>query len=172
MSSSLATSGGATFSECGTYRYTLTRTIVRGGQAGTVAFVGLNPSTATAEEDDPTIRRCIRFAHDWGFDRLLMLNLYAYRSTDPKRLAQVKDPVGPHNDAVLAGYCDAADLVVAAWGAFPFAQARASRVVSGSNRLIEDYTVLGLTAKGDPRHPLYMRADCRPLNPKTMEAVL
>src|SRR5207253_9302632 len=95
---SAATPSRAYFSEDGLYRYSLTREILNPGigcldedeRGGTVTFVGLNPSTADATQDDPTIRRCIRFAREWGFDRLKMVNLYAYRATDPRELGKAE----------------------------------------------------------------------------------
>lgn len=148
---------GATFSPCGLYRYTLRRAW---GNGLIVAFVGLNPSTADAREDDPTIRRCTRFARDWGFDGMVMLNLFALRSTDPHGLLGVDDPVGPGNDAVIAAIAQASAMVVGAWGAFPLAKSRAADVVElvGGAK----FAVLGTTKDGQPRHPLYMPASTRP----------
>src|SRR5688572_12557148 len=92
---------GARFSECGTYRYVLWRQWNEVN--GDVAFVGLNPSTADDEKDDPTIRRCIGFAKRWGYGGVVMLNLFAYRATRPDAMwaARVADAdiVGPQNDA-------------------------------------------------------------------------
>ena len=86
----------ATFSTCGRYRYTLTR--IWGEPDGErAAFILLNPSTADAEKDDPTIRRCIAYARAWGFVGLEILNLFAWRSTDPHNLRMVPDPIGPMN---------------------------------------------------------------------------
>jgi hypothetical protein len=95
MQLSLLSESGAEFSECQQYRYTLWRTW--DSQADRVMFIGLNPSTADETEDDPTIRRCIRFAKDWGYGGILMMNAYAYRSTAPRGLKQVTDPIGPRN---------------------------------------------------------------------------
>jgi hypothetical protein len=79
--------------------------------------VGLNCSTATAEEDDPTIRRCIAFAKRWGFSRLVMTNVFAFRATDPAVMKQAFEPVGPRNDGFLQAIAaHEADMVLAAWG--------------------------------------------------------
>jgi hypothetical protein len=75
---------GAEFSDCGTYRYALWRTW-NALQPG-VLFVGLNPSTADATTDDPTIRRCIGFAKRWGYGGITMANVFAYRATDPREM--------------------------------------------------------------------------------------
>jgi hypothetical protein len=149
---------GATFSSCGTYRYTLRRAW---GAGPIVAFIGLNPSTADAMKDDPTIRRCVRFARDWGFDGLVMLNLFALRSTDPNALLAADDPVGPGNDEVLAAVCEQAALTVEAWGAFPRASERARQLDRVG--ILQNAAVLGRTKDGHPRHPLYMPADARPV---------
>ena len=87
---------GAHFSRCGRYRYALRRTFPAG--QGTVLFVGLNPSTADAHVDDPTIRRCMGFAAAWGHRELWVANLFALRSPYPDALLGADDPVGPRND--------------------------------------------------------------------------
>lgn len=160
----------AYLSEDRVYRYSLTRTIPDPQQScldddeigGTVVFVGLNPSTADETTDDPTIRRCIRYAREWGFDRLKVVNLYAYRATDPRDLAEAEragiDIVGPENDHVISLAFGGADRIIAAWGAI-----YDERVA----QFAEDFGgwqmwALGLTKHGDPRHPLYMRADVVP----------
>lgn len=150
---------GATFSQNDVYRYSLRRAW---GPGPMVAFIGLNPSTADALQDDPTIRRCIGFARDWGYDALVMLNLFAYRSTDPKGLLDADDPIGPANDYVIDAVCQQAGLVVEAWGSFPLARDRA---VTLRSRLIldGDCCVLGRTKEGHPRHPLYMPKTAVPL---------
>lgn len=154
---------GATLSRDGLYRYTLRRAW---GSGPFVAFVGLNPSTADATQDDPTIRRCIRFARDWGYDGLVMLNLFAYRATNPKTLtlmtAAGEDPVGRGNDEVLAAVCEQAALIVQAWGSFRLGveRARSEAVVYA---LGGESCVLGRTKNGHPRHPLYMPTSSRPV---------
>lgn len=154
----------ASFSPCERYRYSLGRTWDFDRMP--VLFVGLNPSTADDRVDDPTIRRCIRFARDWGYGGVLMGNLFAYRATDPKDMKAALDPVGERNDYWLGRLADMAGLVVAAWGAHGDHRGRAQAVVDAG--VLGSFTVLGLTAGGHPRHPLYMKAACRPLNPLTL----
>lgn len=147
---------GADFSTCRTWRYWLWRKFAADARlADTVAFIGLNPSTADEKMDDPTVRRCIGFAKAWGFTQLYMLNAYAYRSTDPRGLKQCEDPVGPANDAVIRLRCREAALVVAAWGAHCSPE-REREVLAAVGR---DVFCLGKTKAGRPRHPLYLPAD-------------
>ena len=146
------------------YRYALGRTWDLARRPA--LFVGLNPSTADAENDDPTIRRCIRFARDWGYGGVLMGNLFAFRATDPDEMKAALDPVGERNDYWLQHLAELAGVVVAAWGVHGEHRGRAQAVVDSG--ALGPFTVLGLTKDGHPRHPLYMRADCRPLNPLTL----
>ena len=141
----------AVISADGKYRYTLTR---EWGQYRRMLFVMLNPSTADAEVDDPTIRRCISFAEREQCDSMEVVNLYGYRTTDPKELWQQFDPYGPDNARHVIEALDRADLVVAAWGA------NAKRDRNRSYRMtLNDPHVFGLTKQGFPRHPLYLKAD-------------
>lgn len=149
----------AYLSPCRTWRYSLTRDVAPLTGEGTVTFVGLNPSTADETQDDPTIRRCIRFARDWGYARLKMLNLYAYRATDPRELRAAADPIGPENDHVLSVVFGGSDLIVAAWGC----HAEPERVAEVMAWPIRPRVCLGLTKDGAPRHPLYVRADTKPI---------
>lgn len=148
----------ARLSDDGCYRYELDRTW---GGGPVAVFVMLNPSTADASTDDPTIRRCMGYARAWGLAGIKVVNLYAFRSTDPAGLWTVDDPVGPDNDDVLRKVArDAAQRewpLVAAWGA----HARPDRVraVMGLNRQMARAHCLGVTKNGAPRHPLYLRAD-------------
>ena len=105
---------GAAFSPCGRYRWHLARTWDADGSR--VAFVALNPSTADATHDDPTIRRCIGFARRWGAGGVDVVNLYAFRATKPRDLFAADDPVGPDNDAWIDAVVARADRVVLAWG--------------------------------------------------------
>lgn len=125
-------------------------------------FIMLNPSTADAELDDPTIRRCIGFAKRWGYGALDVVNLFAYRATNPQELYQVEDPVGPDNDRWIRTVTGSAgcSLVVAAWGAHRMASHRGNKIAS----LIDCPMVcLGRTKDGYPRHPLYVPADAERL---------
>lgn len=146
------------------YRYSLMRDVAPLTGVGSVAFVGLNPSTADETQDDPTIRRCIRFARDWGYAQLLMLNLYAFRATDPVHLWRARrdgvDVVGPENLETVARVAGGCDLVVCAWGACqaPAAEEHIERVLA----LLPDPHCIGLTKGGAPRHPLYVLAATRP----------
>lgn len=158
-------SSAAYLSEDGLYRYSLRRHVAPLTGHGTVTFVMLNPSTADAEQDDPTIRRCIGFARSWGFEWLKVVNLYAYRATDPVELWAL-DPyppyakqVGPDNDCIIAKVVGGSDLIVCAWGAGNLSPNREGRVLD----LIAAPHCLGLTANGSPRHPLYVRGDTDPI---------
>jgi hypothetical protein len=141
------------------YRYVLTRTWSDDVKQKLV-IIGLNPSTADAFVDDPTIRRCIRFAKDWGFDQLIMLNIFALRSTDPELLKGELDPIGPENDRLIDEYLEEAHMVLVAWGANEMIDHndRADHVLL---RIREPYC-LGTTMSGHPRHPLYIKADTKP----------
>lgn len=149
---------GAELSPCGAYRYTLTRQF-RMDAPEPLVFVMLNPSTADATKDDPTIRRCISFAQREGYGGLLVVNLYALRSPDPKSLWQAGDPVGPWNDEWLLMAAKLASRngspMVCAWGA----GAREDRVAAFL-RCVEftgaRCVSLGKTKTGAPRHPLYV----------------
>lgn len=152
----------ASISPCGTYRYTLTRRWDRGES---LIFVMLNPSTADAETDDPTIRRCVGFARREGFAALTVVNLYAYRATDPKALLTCGDAVGPDNDRVLSLFLLRPWMVglpaVCAWGA----NAKPDRVRAFLDKHDKGNLVcLGTTKTGAPKHPLYIPAD-QPLVP-------
>lgn len=125
---------------------------------GHVMFIGLNPSTADETEDDPTIRRCIGFAKSWGYGGIYMLNLFAFRATDPQVMKAAADPVGPSNDEFLCMYAESAGLVVVAWGAHGVHHRRDEAV----RRLISPLHHLGLTKSGQPKHPLYLRGDTKP----------
>lgn len=145
----------ATFSPCGRYRFTLTRHL-GGGPA--VAFVMLNPSTADASVNDPTIRRCMGFARAWGCGVVRVANLYAWRATKPADLwaayqARVCITGGPENDAAIRGVVASAAIVVAAWGAHA-RDDRAREALELIRGAGKTPMCLGTTKHGAPRHPL------------------
>ena len=147
--------GGATLSPDMRYRYRLWRTW--DASRPRVAFVMLNPSTADARRDDPTIRRCIGYARAWGFGGLEVVNLFAFRATDARTLHKAADPVGRANDRHIRCAIRSAGLVVLAWGAHRMARDRAAKVRPLFSRTRP--RCLGLTRSGAPRHPLYLRRD-------------
>lgn len=156
---------GAIFSPDRLYRYSLWR--LWEPSKGHVVFIGLNPSTADENLNDPTIRRCITFAKDWGYGGLYMLNLFGFRSTDPKALKRMldagQDPVGLGNDINITSSCGSADLVVAAWGNLGALQQRGWAVLKDLQRQGIKAFTLGLTKEGTPRHPLYIAKGQKPL---------
>lgn len=158
--------GGAIISPCGAYRYLLERrwlSVNSSHRYGERAcFVMLNPSTANADEDDPTIRKCVGFAGRWGCSEIDVVNLFGVRSTDPSVLLRGGEIVGHDNDQHVADAVAKASVVVAAWGAHakPFAMRR--KVIE---RMLPRNTMcLGRTKDGSPRHPL-MLAYATPLQP-------
>ena len=149
-------------SDDGMYRYLLGRGVQtmdesQGCQMSPiVVFIGLNPSTADEHTDDPTIRRCMGFMKAWGFTGMYMVNLFAYRATDPNELRSVADPVGPENDEWIDGTIDGtSDFSVAIWGTNGSYMGRGKEVAGEHKRL----KCLGLTKGGHPKHPLYLRKD-------------
>ena len=147
----------AVISEDGKYRYFLSRTLNSSGS--TVTFIGLNPSTADATADDPTIRRCMGFVRSWGGRQLWMVNLFAFRSTSPAALYSAADPVGAENDMWLERAVTSSDLVLAAWGNHGKLLARADQI---RNRFRGMLHALSVTKAGMPGHPLYVRGNTRP----------
>jgi hypothetical protein len=117
-------------------------------------FVGLNPSTADAMHDDPTVRRCIGFARAWGFGKMILTNLFAFRSTNPAGLGDVSDPIGPENDRWIEMGSQIASLTVVSWGVHGRLLDRDRAVLA----MLRDPHCLGKTKIGAPRHPLYMPA--------------
>ena len=129
-----------------------------------MAFVMLNPSTADAVKEDPTIRRCVGFARSWGYGSLSVVNLFAFRATDPSDLLSAVDAVGPENDRHIVKECSQANLTVLAWGNPPRSlTARASEVLAVLLESGIPAVCLGLTKQGMPRHPLYLAQATVPL---------
>ena len=154
----------AVLSDCGRYRYRLQRTWGSGPQ---MTFIMLNPSTADAELDDPTIRRCIAFAKREGCGGIVVVNCFAFRATDPKELVGIdgypkSGIVGPDNEKHLHEViASSSGPIVCAWGAFG--------KTDPGHWLRQRYAghslkCLGLTKEGRPKHPLYLPKDA-PLTP-------
>ncbi len=158
MSLFAAVEKDAMVSSCGRYRYSLSR--CWDDSLPRVCWIALNPSTADASADDPTIRRCMDFSRRWGAGGIYVVNLFALRATDPRQLRLPGDPIGPDNDAYLKDAARAGFLCfVAAWGSSPIAAARVAPVLAIFRSAGQSLQCLGQTKDGSPRHPLYVRAD-------------
>lgn len=155
MSDLFQSEPAAVFSPCRRYRFELWR---RWAPGPYINFIGLNPSTADENTDDPTIRRCIGYAKYWGYNAICMTNLFAFRATDPADMLAEFLPVGDDNDVTLARIAKGAAMTVAAWGV-PGSHMDRGRDVA---RLIPNLKCLGRNRDGSPKHPLYLRADMMP----------
>lgn len=151
----------ADISPCGLYRYSLTRVWANGRL---VAWVMLNPSTADAREDDPTIRKVMGFSKAWGYAGCVVVNLFALRSTDPRALQSAADPFGPENHRALDEYTYSGPTV-AAWGD------SGGRLIERAVRRLPRVPMLclGTTKSGNPRHPCRL-AYSTPVSPFEVEA--
>ena len=125
-----------------------------------LAFCGLNPSTADETKDDPTVKRCINRAKRMGFDGMIMLNIFAYRSTDPQGLLEVPNPVGGWNDEVLRLVAAGAHGVIACWGTHGAINGRGAFVLKLLKQSAKRLAVLAWTKDGHPKHPLYHPSLC------------
>jgi len=144
----------AIFSDCGRYRYFLSR---RWEDGEDCVFVGLNPSTANGAKNDATVRKCIHFTRSWGFAGISLVNLYARRCRYPQALATSNDPVGPDNDFWLKSVIGDAPLAIAMWGN------HGARTYNEDIRrdilvmkLRDEWHCFGQTKLKAPKHPLYL----------------
>lgn len=149
----------ADISPCGRYRYRLER--IWNPERAAILFVMLNPSTADAEVDDPTIRRCRSFAQREAAGGIVVVNLFALRATSPGAISVATDPIGPRNDHEIDMAAATARRIVAAWGSSPakVTSYRRDLHVLARLRAKGEVVCLGTTQGGAPRHPLYVRAD-------------
>jgi hypothetical protein len=154
--------GSATYDRSRRFRYRLSRVWDPVGPR--ICFIMLNPSTATASELDPTVSRTVRWAQQWGYGSVEVVNIFALRSTDPKHLRSAGDPIGVGNDTAIATAAGQADLCVAAWGTHGEFLGRGASVASSLLTSGHQLQVLGLSKHGHPRHPLYLRNDLTPFS--------
>jgi len=138
------------------YRYVLSR--IWDDSKQKVMIIGLNPSTADTINNDPTITRCINFAKSWGYGGVYMLNLFAFRTHNPKIMLSSDDPVGSENDKYLIDYSHKCDKVICAWGNYGSYKNRSSEI-----RLkLSNLHYLALNKSGEPSHPLYLKSKLVP----------
>ena len=149
----------AILSECRNYRYTLSRDVSMFGDK-VFAYFGVNPSTADETFDDQTVKKWIGFTEKNSGSKFLVGNVFAYRATDVNELAEVEDPVGPDNDEYLSGLIDQADVLVPCWGARDkLPKSLRERLDDVMSLLIasgKPVLCFGLTASGDPKHPMML----------------
>ena len=143
------------------YRYWLHRDVSGDGDRKGLVFVMLNPSTADAVQDDPTIRRCIGYARTWGYRDLTVVNLFAMRATAPASMkAAGPAAVGLYTPKILRWARTAAKLLVVAWGNHGTHRQR-SRIVLAQWRPTS-VMALGLTKSLQPLHPLRLSRELVP----------
>ena len=154
----------AIYSPCRQYRYLLHRRWEPDQPDRSIMFIMANPSTATEEVDDPTVRKCRFYAMRWDYNHMIVGNVMAYRATDPSLLRGVEDPVGPENikhlrDAIAAY----TPMIVCAWGSIPARLVGVDRSVQQMLRELEVKPhILRLNSSGTPSHPLYLPMDLQP----------
>jgi hypothetical protein len=160
MNADLFGAFGATFSDCGRYRYSLWRIWDSAKQPA--MFLMLNPSTADEVENDPTVERCQRRAMEMGYGGLRVGNIFAFRSTDPNVLYTVEDPIGPDNDAAIIESARESGIVVCGWGQHGNHLKRGEQVLA----MLRDAGIrphaLKINQDGTPRHPLYVGYEVLP----------
>lgn len=151
----------AKFSTCRKYRYDLLR-IWQDDDENIISFIGLNPSTADEVVNDPTVFRCQKRAKSLAFSGMHMLNIFAYRDTDPKGMKKALDPIGQDNDNTLIEVCKRSVKIVCCWGNHGVYLERSSHVRKLLTPFADKIYCLGLNKNGEPKHPLYL-SDATPL---------
>ena len=154
----LGTATEVVFSPCEKYRYWLSREW-DDSEGKTLGFIMLNPSTADAVKNDPTVERCMRRAKMLGYGGFVVVNLFAYRATDPKDMLSCQDPVGPENNTYIIRAAHECEKLVCAWGVHGRHQDRCYQVMGFLEPFAEKIHCLGETKEGFPRHPLYTGYD-------------
>lgn len=150
----------AVYSDCERYRYMLTRVWEPEGRKA--LFIMLNPSTATEVQNDPTVERCERRARALGFGAFRVLNIFAWRDTDPKKMRAAAEPVGDENDAAIRESLPWADQIIAAWGTHGEHLGRGEAVADMLHSSGHTIYHLGLSKAGHPKHPLYIAYQQQP----------
>ena len=154
--------GPCVFSKDRRHRYYLRR--MWNPDRDTIAFIGLNPSTADETTNDRTVSRCIAFAKKWGYGSIVMLNLFSWRATNPAEMKRVEDPTGdPANAAHIHTVCSqTAKKVIACWGHHGVHMDREAEILDLFDTIDVPLYHLGQTKDGHPRHPLYLPGNAEP----------
>jgi hypothetical protein len=146
----------AFISDCGKYRYLLRRVWDYGSCRALVIM--LNPSTADATVDDATIRSLTRLLRGLGYGSFEVVNVFAFRSTDSKRLLDIDDPVGPQNESIVRSAIGRCDVAICAWGAHPMAREASIDIRNAIRAVRPAMYCFGKTRDGSPKHPLYIKS--------------
>ena len=149
----------AWISDCGKFRYSLSRAWDADLLKPWLGVIMLNPSRADALVDDPTIIRCIGFAHRLGFAGLTVRNLFAFRATNPDEMFAAPDPIGPENDAAILNLVGVCPMVIAAWGVHGSHIGRDKAVVKLLAEGLDSqrcWIASGSRKTDTLRHPLYL----------------
>lgn len=151
----------ALLSDCQKYRYSLTR--IWDESLPKIMFIMLNPSTADGTQDDPTIRRCISFAKQYGYGGLYVCNIFAYRATNPKELLKIHNPFGDQNIFITRQLADEVETIVCAWGNKEII----NKLLKGNEPyLLLQYCTnklhyIDISKDGIPKHPLYLKSSLK-----------
>lgn len=157
-----SSSAGAVFSDCERYRYRLWR--VWDSSKPKACFVMLNPSIATEAILDPTVSRCKKRAEMLGYGGLEVVNLFGLRSTDPKALYEVENPVGLENSSAIVAAIKECAIAICAWGTHGSYLNVGPIVKSQMQHFYPDKThYLKLNSDGSPAHPLYLPYSLQPV---------
>lgn len=146
----------AIYSDCEKYRYELRR--VWNHKEKLVCWIMLNPSTADAEHNDPSVQRCMNYTKSWKYGGVIITNLFGLRSTDPKKLWSTNEPIGPGNEEFIINADKEADLTVMAWGIHGLYKNQAQHILN----FLRQPHFLSLTRNCCPRHPLYLKKNLQP----------
>lgn len=125
-----------------------------------IVFIMLNPSTADEEKDDPTIRKCVQYAKNWGYGLLFVVNLFSYRTTDPSVLKKADKTKNEYTDMYISQIANNAKKVICAWGSSLKVEDRVAEV---KNQILCDLYALKINKDGNPTHPLFLKGNLKPI---------
>lgn len=155
----------AIYSPCMQYRYQLRASWSSPeieDEPNDLCFIMLNPSTATEEKNDPTIERVERRARAGGYDGFVILNIFAYRATDPLNMKKFPEPIGPSNDWFLEDALMSERNIICGWGCHGIHQNRNKEILDLFKKHDRTPLALSWTSKGHPKHPLYINYGAKP----------
>jgi hypothetical protein len=155
-----ASAAGAAFSACRRWRYLLWR--CWDASKPVANFLMLNPSTADEHKLDPSCTRARNYAERWGYGAVMITNIFAWRSTDPKGLLHAENPIGRGNDAVIVQAAKQAKLVVCSWGNHGAHVDRSESVLRLLRKNLIRLHALRVNSAGHPTHPLYLPSSLMP----------